>query len=187
MTAPNPAQVEAAIAGEWQAIIDKDDRTSRDEYPDMALITFDEFNEAIRLVAALAALPQPEALGCGRNRCEICEDDPCQYCTLSGELNFASPPGGQDVAASSMASETMAHIAEHGSDHSGFKTFAEFRKDAGPTLDAATVEACAKWHEEKAEAHEMAALTVHGDARHSEWARLHREDAAGLRALGVVR
>jgi hypothetical protein len=31
----------------WQDLLDKDDRTSPDEYPDMALITFDELNDAI--------------------------------------------------------------------------------------------------------------------------------------------
>lgn len=31
----------------WQDLLDKDDRTSPAEYPDMVLITFEEFNEAI--------------------------------------------------------------------------------------------------------------------------------------------
>jgi hypothetical protein len=31
----------------WQDLLDKDDRTSPAEYPDMALITFDEFRDAI--------------------------------------------------------------------------------------------------------------------------------------------
>lgn len=39
--------MEAAIKREWQNLLDKDDRTSPAEYPDMALITFDEFAQAI--------------------------------------------------------------------------------------------------------------------------------------------
>jgi hypothetical protein len=31
----------------WQDLIDKDDRNSPEEHPDMALITFDEFRDAI--------------------------------------------------------------------------------------------------------------------------------------------
>lgn len=38
----------------WQELLEKDDRTSPAEYPDMALITFDEF------CAALAAASQSE-------------------------------------------------------------------------------------------------------------------------------
>lgn len=32
---------------EWQELVEKDDRTSPEEYPDMALITFDELREII--------------------------------------------------------------------------------------------------------------------------------------------
>ena len=35
----------------WQDLLDQDDRTSPPEYPNMALITFDEFAACIKLVA----------------------------------------------------------------------------------------------------------------------------------------
>lgn len=44
----------AIIAGLWLDILEKDDRTSPEEYPDMALITEEEFAGSIRY--ALAAL-----------------------------------------------------------------------------------------------------------------------------------
>lgn len=37
-----------AVKELWQELLEKDDRTSPAEYPDMALITFDEFASAIR-------------------------------------------------------------------------------------------------------------------------------------------
>lgn len=36
----------------WQNILEKDDRTSPAEYPDMALITFEEFTDAIQAASA---------------------------------------------------------------------------------------------------------------------------------------
>jgi hypothetical protein len=35
------------VARLWQELLDKDDRTSPEEYPDMVLITFEEFESAI--------------------------------------------------------------------------------------------------------------------------------------------
>lgn len=56
--------LEAAIQGLWLDILEKDDRTSPEEYPDMALITEDEFAASIRYAAALAALSaSPEGEG----------------------------------------------------------------------------------------------------------------------------
>lgn len=54
MTHLDPKALEAV----WQAIVEKDDRTSPEEYPDMALISLGELEEAIS--AYLAALPQAE-------------------------------------------------------------------------------------------------------------------------------
>ena len=56
-TQPTPTTAgvtEAQIERLWQTLIDKDDRNSPEEYPEMALITFDEFAEAVRFGAALA-------------------------------------------------------------------------------------------------------------------------------------
>ena len=39
------------IAQEWQRIVEFDDRTSPEEYPDHALLTFDEFRDAVRRVS----------------------------------------------------------------------------------------------------------------------------------------
>ena len=47
--------VEAEINGLWQDQLEKDDRTSPEEYPDMALITFEEFRDAVLYVARLRA------------------------------------------------------------------------------------------------------------------------------------
>lgn len=46
---PGPASLseQDEIEGLWQDLLDKDDRTSPEEYPDMALITFDEFRAAL--------------------------------------------------------------------------------------------------------------------------------------------
>jgi hypothetical protein len=46
-TAERREIVARRAAAIWQDLLDKDDRTSPDEYPDMALITFDELNDAI--------------------------------------------------------------------------------------------------------------------------------------------
>lgn len=40
----------------WQDILDKDDRNSPEEYPDMALITADEFRDAIEQATSLERL-----------------------------------------------------------------------------------------------------------------------------------
>lgn len=45
MTSTDTAREAAEQA--WHDLLDKDDRTSPAEYPDMALITFDEFSEAL--------------------------------------------------------------------------------------------------------------------------------------------
>lgn len=42
------------VEKEWQDLLEKDDRTSPEEYPDMALITFEEFRDA--MLAARPAL-----------------------------------------------------------------------------------------------------------------------------------
>jgi hypothetical protein len=42
------------IARLWQELIDKDDRNSPEEYPEMALITFDEFADYIKRVLIAA-------------------------------------------------------------------------------------------------------------------------------------
>lgn len=44
----------------WQELLEKDDRTSPEEYPDMALITFDEFS-GYMAQAVYAAAPAPSA------------------------------------------------------------------------------------------------------------------------------
>lgn len=43
MPKPDLSASEFVIAALWQDVLDKDDRTSPPEYPDMALITFEEF------------------------------------------------------------------------------------------------------------------------------------------------
>lgn len=50
--APSQSDVEAA----WRDLLEKDDRTSPAEYPDMALITFDEFAAVARIRGA--AVPE---------------------------------------------------------------------------------------------------------------------------------
>lgn len=40
------------IRSAWQDLLDRDDRTSPEEYPDMALIAFEEFAACINLVVA---------------------------------------------------------------------------------------------------------------------------------------
>ena len=45
---------EKAVEDEWQGLLDKDDRTSPEEYPDMCLITRDELAEMFDAVLALA-------------------------------------------------------------------------------------------------------------------------------------
>lgn len=51
MAEPTPTR--EALANElWQALLDKDDRTSPEEYPDMVLITQSEFFAALALYAA---------------------------------------------------------------------------------------------------------------------------------------
>lgn len=54
MTAkPARAPSEEALCRDlWQDILEKDDRTSPEEYPDMGLITYDEFAENLRYFAA---------------------------------------------------------------------------------------------------------------------------------------
>ena len=89
----HPTDPVAAMCEAWRDLCEKDDRTSPVEYPDMALITFDEF-AAIRAIPIPAALPLPAdphaeqiaALPCGHHHslgvrniesnvvfCELCE------------------------------------------------------------------------------------------------------------------
>ena len=37
-------EVRAEIERLWQSLLDKDDRNSPEDYPDMAMLTFDEFS-----------------------------------------------------------------------------------------------------------------------------------------------
>jgi hypothetical protein len=57
LATPAPSTAKDRIARLWQDLLDKDDRTSPEEYPDMALITFDEFEQSI-----LALLPEAAAI-----------------------------------------------------------------------------------------------------------------------------
>lgn len=43
------------IHAQWQDILERDDRNSPSEYPDMALITFDEFASAVAAERARCA------------------------------------------------------------------------------------------------------------------------------------
>ena len=54
----HPTDPVAAMREAWRDLCEKDDRTSPVEYPDMALITFDEF-AAIRALPTPAAQPDP--------------------------------------------------------------------------------------------------------------------------------
>lgn len=56
----NGAGEDAVIQGLWLDILEKDDRTSPEEYPDMALITEDEFAGSIRYALAALSAPQGE-------------------------------------------------------------------------------------------------------------------------------
>jgi hypothetical protein len=47
--APAPAELAERAKALWQDILDKDDRTSPAEYPEMALLTFDEFVVALNI------------------------------------------------------------------------------------------------------------------------------------------
>lgn len=46
-----PAHTPVYISELWQDLLEKDDRTSPEEYPEMALITFDEFAAYLRQFA----------------------------------------------------------------------------------------------------------------------------------------
>ena len=47
-----PAGEDDLVQRLWQELVEKDDRTSPEEYPEMALITFDEFADYAREIAA---------------------------------------------------------------------------------------------------------------------------------------
>ena len=41
------AEIRTEIERLWQSLLDKDDRNSPEDYPDMAMLTFDEFSNYI--------------------------------------------------------------------------------------------------------------------------------------------
>lgn len=57
-----PAEPTETIERLWQNHLDRDDRNSPGEYPDMALITFEEFRDAILAVAATPPPPEDQLL-----------------------------------------------------------------------------------------------------------------------------
>ena len=52
MTTDAPTPVEEALQELWYDLVEKDDRTSPEEYPDMAMLTQDEFFAYLRMFAA---------------------------------------------------------------------------------------------------------------------------------------
>lgn len=45
---PTEADLQRLVTDNWQALLDRDDRTSPEEYPDMVLITYEEYAAAFR-------------------------------------------------------------------------------------------------------------------------------------------
>ena len=51
------AEIRAEIKRMWQSLLDKDDRNSPADYPDMAMLTFDEFSGYVNHVLEWALNP----------------------------------------------------------------------------------------------------------------------------------
>jgi len=67
----------------WQDLLEKDDRTSPAEYPDMALITYDEFADYVTvLVPPVALFPTPNLIALveeARVRQFVLSEEPAPY------------------------------------------------------------------------------------------------------------
>lgn len=98
----------ALILAAWQELLDKDDRTSPEEYPDMALITFEEFESFANGVIAASDHAPGE---------QVAEDDiqwpekpPSRFIKASGIVRREAAPFSFDDEAA------PAHPTEPGED-----------------------------------------------------------------------
>jgi hypothetical protein len=86
--------LEAIVADCWQDLLDKDDRTSPVEYPEMALITHDELADYINSAARAAweASPAKSLIEALEVMIEAVENGGIDSPTMDGEPEVGIPP-----------------------------------------------------------------------------------------------